>query len=132
MIYVDSNVFINAAINDSDAGKSSRKLLTQLIKGQNEAMTSVLTIDEVLWALQKEKGKAFAAEVTKTLLCMRNLSFVDATRSIVENAIEIYGSEKLNPRDSTHVATMFAKGLTEIASFDQDFDAIKEIKRVTP
>jgi len=132
MIYIDSNILINSAANDAEPGKKSRRLLMHIIKGNQEAATSVLTIDEALWALQREKGKPFAANVARNLLDIRNLAFLDTTQQIIEEALHAYTHDNLNPRDAIHLATMRVNGITTIASYDDDFDQIKNITRITP
>jgi len=132
MTYLDSNILIHAAIDQGKNGQDSRTFLTQIARGRKNAITSTTTIDELMWIVQKEEGKTFAAEVAKAILSLKNLRFIDLNLSILSEAINLYTQEKLNPRDSIHLATMRAAGTDTIISFDQDFDTVSGITRKTP
>ncbi|MBI4016852.1 MAG: type II toxin-antitoxin system VapC family toxin [Candidatus Aenigmarchaeota archaeon] len=127
-LYIDANVFIIAATEESG---NAFELLTKIRNGEIMAMTSVLTIDEVLWVLKKVAGKEIAAQIAKAMFIFPNLTLVDATKEIISDALQIFVQKDLRPRDSIHLATMYVKNISTIASNDADFDKIKGIKRLS-
>lgn len=129
-LYLDANVFIYSVLDDSFVGENARKILEKIGNGVYRGFTSVLTIDEVLWKIQKNLGKEKSAEIATDLLSLANLEFISIDSFVIRKAIEIYLDEKLAPRDSIHLACMQIKKLKIIASSDEDFDNIKGIKRI--
>ena len=55
MIYIDSNVFIFAALNNEELGDSARVISEEVENGNPEALTSALTFDEVILIVKKEQ-----------------------------------------------------------------------------
>lgn len=53
--YLDSNVFIYAALNQEDIGDRARSLLKEVQEGKQPASTSALTFDELVWAVKKHR-----------------------------------------------------------------------------
>lgn len=129
-IYLDSNVFIFAATNTEIEGNAARDILNKIKNEEMEGITSILTLDEVLWVVQKLTNRETAHTITSTLLTFPNLTLVDATKEIVANALSFYQKEHVQPRDAVHLATMHFKNTTTIVSNDSDFEKIKGIKRM--
>ncbi len=129
-VYIDSNLFIFSIISIEKEGEKARAVIEKIKKGDYKAYTSILTIDEVLWIVQKEKDRETAYEGIKILIEIPNLNFLEVTGKIMREAIEIYKTEKLDPRDSIHLACMRDKNISSIISSDPDFDKIKDMKRI--
>ena len=129
-IYIDSNIFIYAAINNETMGKKAKNFISEIKDGKYKAYTSTLTVDEFLWRVQKEVGKELASESAIIFSTLANLELISIDTKIITNAIEIYKIEKLDPRDSIHLAAMKEKNISIIVSTDPDFDKIKNIKRI--
>lgn len=129
-IYVDSNAFIYAAIDNEEIGRKARALITDIKNGKYKAYTSTLTIDEFLWRVQKEVGRELASESVTIFSTLANLELINVDVKVIIKAIEIYKTEKLDPRDSIHLAAMKEKDVFIIISMDHDFDKIRNIKRV--
>ena len=55
MIYIDSNIFIFAALNNEELGDSARVISEEVENGNPEALTSALTFDEVILIVKKEQ-----------------------------------------------------------------------------
>ena len=129
-VYIDSNIFVYAAINNEKEGEKAREILKKVKEGTWEGTSSLLTIDEVLWIIQKNVGKEMAHEIICTILIYPNMHFVDITKSLISEAIYIYKQKNLDPRDAIHLATMNFKNTSIIATNDADFDHIDGKKRI--
>lgn len=129
-IYIDANIFVYAASNNEIHGTKARLFLSKVNNGETEAVTSILTLDEVLWALQKLIGRESAHTITSSLLLFPNLTLVDATKNIIAEALFIYEQQRIQPRDAIHLATMRFKNITTIFTDDSDFDKVQNIKRI--
>ena len=53
MIYLDSNIFISAALYDDISGKNARQIIKDVRCGDIKACTSTLTFYEVYWIVKK-------------------------------------------------------------------------------
>lgn len=125
MIYADANLFIYAAVSDELGGKAEAFI------GENlrDIATSVLTIDEVVWVLSKQKGYGEAISVGEKM-ASGNIRLLPATGETALQALKIMRENGLKPRDAFHAATMKQYGITKIASEDRDFDKLPGIKRI--
>jgi predicted nucleic acid-binding protein len=128
MMYLDSNVFIYAAINTEEHGKKARSLLQRVQQGYEKAATSALTFDEVFWSVKKH-SKILAQETCRALLNFSNLEIISVDRELALSALGIIEECGLAPRDAIHAATAIATKAECIVSTDPHFDRIKEVTR---
>jgi len=128
MMYLDTNVFIYAAINTEEPGKRARSLLQRVQQGYEKAATSALTFDEVFWSVKKH-SKILAQETCKALLNFPNLEIIPVNRELALSALGIIEECVLPPRDAIHAATAIAIKADCIVSTDPHFDKIKEVTR---
>jgi predicted nucleic acid-binding protein len=128
MLYLDSNVFIYAAINTQALGENARSLLQKIQLGEEKAETSALTFDEVFWAVKKHSQEA-AVEACNALLNFPNLEIVPVDRELALLALQVIEKHHLAPRDAIHAATAIAGKADAIVSTDAHFDKMKEPKR---
>jgi len=128
MLYLDSNIFIYAAISNTEQGKKARALLQIIQQGQEKAATSALTFDEVFWVIKKRNAEA-AFEACNALLNFPNLEIIPADREIALSALGIIKEYNVAPRDAIHAATALSEKADAIVSTDPHFDKIKELKR---
>ncbi len=130
-IYLDANCFIYASIDKTHIGQKAKEILTQIKNGiYKKAYTSTLTVDEFLWRVQKEVGRDLASEGASIFLTIPNLELVNVDTSIISETIELYKNQRLDPRDSIHLASMKSKKIKTIISSDPDFDKVDDIKRL--
>ena len=129
MIYIDSNVFIFAALNNEELGDNARLLLEDVEKGNIEALTSALTFDEVIWIVKKNRNFEDAISICKAFLNMPGLHLVGVNQDLLAIAISIMRKYKTDPRDSIHAATAITQKTNIIISEDTDFNKIKELER---
>ena len=130
-IYLDSNVFILAALSDNNKAIRAKELIKKIILGELMGVTSSLTIDEVVWSIWKEtKNKELAVEAGLKILQFDNLRIVGIDANIMKASLNFMKNYKaLKPRDAIHLAAALEAGASVIVSDDSDFDGIKEIKR---
>jgi predicted nucleic acid-binding protein len=129
MIYLDSNVFLNAILNLEEEGEKARNIVQKLQKGEIAAATSALSFDEVFWIVKKHRNYDMALKAVKAFLEIPNLTFLDVNDEILWSAYNLAKRYRLNPRDVIHLACALNHGIFTIVSEDKDFDKVKEIKR---
>lgn len=128
--YLDSNVFLYPLLYEDDKAKIAEGVLSDFLNKKFIAYTSVLTWDEFVYGLRREKGKEISEAEGEKFLKLPSLLFLDAKLSILIKAQELMIKYSLKPRDAIHAATAIVNGITEIVSDDSDFDKIKEVKRI--
>ena len=129
MTYIDSNLFIYAALYDDERGEKARKFLEHVRVGKEVSYTSSLTFDEVFWIVKKEKDIDSALEIVRAMLEMRNLKFVTVDTSLLWESYKLIKKYGVGPRDSIHIVCALNKNEEKIISEDRDFDDIEEIER---
>ena len=135
MLYVDSNLFIYPIIYDSnvmpEAARAKQKLL-EIASGSVKACTSTLTWDEVTWITRRLFGSEKAAEQGASFLKLPNLKLLKVDMEIVSYAQALLEKHDLKPRDAIHAATAVKNGISENLSYDEDFDTVPDLVRLSP
>ena len=128
-MYIDSNIFIYAAIDNTKTGEKARNVIEKIANGEIKGYVSPLVIDEVMWVIQKMVDRNVAYR-TVQLITSLPLVWLDISYETTKIALEIY-QRGLDPRDSFHIGVMKEYNISEILSEDKDFDKISEIRRVS-
>lgn len=131
MLYLDANVFIYSLVDSGEKGKIAHMILESVVTGKDAAITSSLTIDEVLWILLKNTERKTAILEVLKIFEMQNLEIVGVTPDMSFKSLLLMQKYKgLKPRDAIHAAVCLSSGVFRIASDDADFDQIKELERM--
>ena len=91
-----------------------------------------LTWDEVTWVTRRLFGVEKAAAQGASFLRLPNLRFLKVDSEIVSLAQTLLEKYSLKPRDGIHAATAIRNNIDQILSYDQDFDILPDLVRVTP
>jgi predicted nucleic acid-binding protein len=110
----------------------SKKILLNVVTGKLKACTSVLTWDEVVYIVKRNFDKKTAVKEGNLLISFPNLHFFSVTERELLQSQAFIEKYNVQPRDALHAACMITNNITEIISYDSDFDAIKEISRIAP
>lgn len=128
-MYVDANIFIYATAANDQKGAAAANILQEIEEGAS-AITSSLTLDEVMWwFIKNDKADDLKAAIQE-IYELTNLEVKDTPALIPLQALDLIEQHNLKPRDAIHAATMKHYGQTHIASEDTDFDRIPGIKRI--
>ena len=130
MIYLDTNFFIFALLDQTKKGDKAREIQKEIIEGKYFAITSPLAMDEVIWVLLKNSKQHLIRKTIEDMYAMPNLNVREVSSLIPLTALEFMEKCKLKPRDAFHVAIMENFGIKEIVSDDSDFDKVGRIKRI--
>ena len=69
-MYIDSNIFIYAAIDNTEKGNKARKVIDKIANGEIKAYISPLVIDEVMWVIQKMVNRETAHQVGNLIISL--------------------------------------------------------------
>lgn len=131
MIFVDSNVPMYVAGRDHPFRDPARRFLGRARSGEVEICTNTEVLQEILYRYTA-LGRIDLAlsvydlfvEVCPVVLPV-NLADTDRARSLLPE------SSGLSVRDALHVAVMLNNEVTEIATFDEGFDQMAGVRRLT-
>jgi predicted nucleic acid-binding protein len=108
------------------------ELLKRVERGEEKAVTSPLVIFEVIFTLQKYYR--ISREETKELLIplinLRGLKLLH--KSVFEKALEMYPQVDISFAGLFNYCFMLEEGITEIYSYDEDFDKLEGVKKLIP
>lgn len=127
MSYIDANVFVYACAGEEPFRAAASKALRKALKAG--AVTSALTMDEIVWALRPQ-GIPFAVAQARRILAFPGLRVLAVTGDHVGRALALV-EKGLRPRDAIH-AVMAMTAQTDILSFDSDFDDVPGLRRKAP
>jgi len=130
MIFVDSNVPMYVAGRDHPLRDPARRFLERARSGDVDICTSTEVLQEILYRYAALKRLDLVASVYDLFvnLCPTvlpvTLADTDRARSF------LVSSRGVSVRDAVHAAVMLNHDISEIATFDECFDALEGIKRV--
>lgn len=129
-VYLDANIFIYAAIYKGRKADACRKLLKSIVSGENTALTSVLTIDEVVWTIMNHTDRKTALLEARRIFELPNIAVEKVSPEDALSALRYMEKyPHLSPRDAIHLAVALDSGVYTIYTDDSDFDGIEEINR---
>lgn len=128
-MYLDSSLFICSLLYTNKKADEARKILNALSENKFHALTSCLSLDEILWIVWKKQSKKFGLAAVRKICEEKNLRIVDANFDIMYTSFEIVEEYDMHPRDAIHAATMRNFGTDTIVSDDAHFDKVDWIKR---
>jgi len=113
LLYLDSGVFIFAALSREAVGSRARQLLKTVSEGKEEASSCALTFDEVVWVVQKHRPREDPIAASQSFLALLNLTVLSVGQDPLFAALSMMRRYALHPRWSA----------------DAHFDRVKEIRR---
>lgn len=130
---VDANVLIAARLS-RDQNHDRGTVISDAIDQGNLPTAYVLTdvLEEVLNYLQARAGHEVAIETLDALLESSGFSLLETTKNDFSAGRSVFRRhESLSLTDAVIVATMQRKEIEHLYSFDDGFDAVPELTRLT-
>lgn len=130
MLYLDANVFIYPVLHKGPKSNAAAELLASVEAGEEEAATSALTLDEIVWVVGKRAGRDVALRTARLVLDVPHLRVLPVRETDVRRALDLLDDErKLSPRDAVHAGVALGAGIYTIVSDDADFELVPALKR---
>lgn len=129
MLYIDSSVFLYAALSQEEIGNKARALLGEVQQGKKNACSSALTFDEIVWVVKRYRSMEDAIVAGEAFLNFPNLKLTPVNGDLLIEALEMIKKYRLDPRDAIHAASAISEEAEEIVSTDQHFDGIACLHR---
>lgn len=137
MRFLDTNIIISYLTRDDEAKAEACYQLFQRVQlGEEELFTCEAVVSEVAYVLSSSRApyRLSHADIKARLLPILTLRGVRLPQKRVYlRALDLYASAPfLDFEDALAVAHMEHRGLTEIVSYDRDFDRVTGLRRVEP
>ncbi|MDE2696666.1 MAG: type II toxin-antitoxin system VapC family toxin [Chloroflexota bacterium] len=137
MRFVDTNVFIRYMTrDDEEKARACYELFERVERGDEELFTTESIVAEITYVLSSRRGSyrldhSAIRDRLLPLLSLRGLRMPQ--KGVCLAALDLYGSSPfLDFEDALAVAHMEQQGLSEILSYDRDFDRVARIERTEP
>jgi len=133
MIFIDTNIFLRYfEREDESTYRNVEMLFHEIVNGNIMGISTSLVIAEVIWVLKKfyNWDKEEICNNVELILKTPNIRFNQ--RSVIVKAINLYKDKNISFIDAYNYSFIRANGVTEIYSFDRDFDKLKDVKRLEP
>ena len=135
MQFVDSNVFLCYLTQDSPRqAQACYELFQKAQRLEITLTTSEAIVAEVVYVLSSKVTYNLSPEQIRSrlypLLSVRGLKI--PYRRACLRALDIYATYKLDFEDALAIAQMERQKLTEIYSYDHDFNGVSSITRIEP
>jgi hypothetical protein len=132
VILIDSNVLMYAAGSNHPHKRPSLALLRRVAAGEVEAAVDTEVLQEVLHryrSLGRWSEGRDVYDLTRSIFG----SVLPITVEVMDCSRQLMDSHpKLMARDAIHAAVCLQHGIGSLCSYDRDFDAIKELRRLEP
>ena len=137
MRFLDTNVILRYLTRDDERkAEACYRLFQRLSRGEEELFTCEAIVTEVVYVLSSRRApyRLSHEEIRARLvpiLTLRGLRLPQ--KRVYIRALDIYASSPfLDFEDALAAAHMERQGVTEIVSYDRDFDMVAGVRRTEP
>ena len=137
MRFLDANVILRYLTRDDEAkAKACYELFQQVRRGEEELATCEAIVAEVLCVLSSPRlpyrlGHEQIRARLLPILTLRGLKLPQ--KRVCLEALDTYASSpSVDFEDALAAARMGQRGITEIVSYDRDFDRVAGVRRIEP
>ncbi len=131
--FLDTNVLMRYFTNDDPIkAHAALTLLERVERGAERVVVTPLVIFEVVFLLERsyKLPKSQVRDMVREVLALRDLQL--AERSICRRALDLFVQENISYLDAYNAIWMQQKGVTEVYSWDREFDRVSALTRIEP
>ncbi len=131
--FIDTNIFLRYLTKDDPSKYDKcRKIFKKAIEGKTALVTSGMVIAELVWTLSSYYRVPKADVIEKISIIVSTGSLYIPDKDIIADALVLYSMKNIDYIDAYNAVFMKYHDLSEIYSYDEDFDVIKGVKREEP
>jgi predicted nucleic acid-binding protein len=133
MRFLDTNILLRYFTrDDEEKARKALALLQRIEKGEEKVETSLPVIFETIFTLKKQY-KMPLPQIKKLLLpILRSRGLRLPSKTLCITALDLFVERNISYADAFNAVYMQSKGMTEVFSWDKDFDHIEGITRIEP
>jgi predicted nucleic acid-binding protein len=131
--FLDTNILLRYLTRDDERkAHAAFALLQRIERGEERVITTQAVIFETVFTLQRFY-KVARPEIRELLLPIVMLRGVQLpNKSLYQETFDLYVAQKISLPDAWNAVFMRSHGLTEIYSWDTDFDEMIWLTRIEP
>jgi predicted nucleic acid-binding protein len=138
MKFLDANVFIYAyykpkkqlSVKEKQMKEQAKKIITDVSQGREQAITTIVHVSEIVNILKHGMPLEKLTDVIRGLLMLDNITVQGVSKEAYFAANELGDDLKLEANDALAIDVMKSNNVTEIFTFDEDFDRVEGIIRI--
>jgi len=131
--FVDTNVFLRFLTRDDPTKfERCRRLFEQAVTGSLTLQTSELVIAEIVWTLLSYYNLAKPVVIEKVGQILNTPNLAVTNQEVLIEALVLWSRHSCDFIDAYNVALMHRDGLSELVSYDADFDFLPFTHRQEP
>jgi predicted nucleic acid-binding protein len=131
--FLDTNILLRYLTRDDEAkAEKALNLLDRVELGEEKIMTSSLVIFETVFTLQKtyKVPRQQIRTLLTPIIGLKGLRLPG--KNIFYRAFDLYITHNISFADAYNAAYMLADGVSEIYTWDTEFDKIEGVTRLEP
>ena len=131
--FLDTNILLRYFTrSDPDKAAAARALLERVERRQEKVITSALVVFETVFTLERtyKVSKAQVRDMVGDILALPGVQL--AGKRLCLQALELHANHNVSYADAYTAAYMASLQLSEIYSYDTDFDRLPGLSRVAP
>jgi predicted nucleic acid-binding protein len=138
MKFLDANVFIYAyykpkkqlSVKEKQMKEQAKKIITDVSQGREQAITTIVHVSEMVNILKHGMPPEKLTDVIRGILMLDNITVQGVSKEAYFAANELGDDLKLEANDALAIDVMKSNNVTEIFTFDEDFDRVEGIIRI--
>ncbi|KPJ55635.1 MAG: hypothetical protein AMJ42_06505 [Deltaproteobacteria bacterium DG_8] len=133
MRFVDTNVFIRFLTNDvPQKAYACEKIFKRAIEKKESLFTTELVIAEIIWVLEsfyKLKKEEIRNKLEKIL---NTPNLMCPNKNLILIALTLYTKKDIDFIDAYNALILKEEGISEVYSYDKDYNSINWLTRLEP
>ena len=131
--FLDTNILLRFLTRDDEQkAQQALNLLLRIERGEEKAITSSLVIFETIYTLQSfyKVPRQHIKEQVLSIISLRSLHLPH--KNLFHQAFDLYVTKNISFADAYNAAYMQSEEVSNIYTWDKDFDKIDGITRLEP
>ncbi len=131
--FLDTNILVRYFTNDEPTmARAALAVMERIERGEERVVTSPIVIFETVFLLERhyKVPKAAIREKVGDVLALRAVHLPE--KALCARALDLYVEQNIAFADAYHAVWMRARGVSEVYSFDREFDRIVGVTRIDP
>ena len=136
MRFIDTTVFVHAYLkprrhlkpHEERIKEGAKSILTRVSEGER-VLTTVVHVGEIANILEDFLPLHKALKLESAILAAETIEIVDVSRDLYLSAVPVALANRIGLNDALASVVMGEKEISEIYSFDKDFDRLENVKR---
>ena len=131
--FLDTNVLLRYFTNDDPTkAEAALAVLQRVERGDERVVVSPIVVFEVVFTLQRtyKMPKEAIRRLFWRILSLRGVHLAD--KAGMHAAFDLYVEKNIAFADAYHAIWMQRKGVTELYSWDREFDRVANLTRIEP